>query len=439
MKKLLLLLALITTRLCAQTPPPDGPPDGFADGGVTIHITGIGKEVRVDTVITGEALGGTVTQSDTNYASTAGYHTFMNGTSPVGGFYTSISMTYTVYERDIPAEGESKVGNSFLGTPGVSEPGTWTQIASGVVDKMEPVGDNPMIEVEGMTNAHAPTPDDQKSLWLVQGNFLSAEVFREGIDKVVFATNAATSVNPGGGTGGGDAMTKAEWDSTATEQIALSQGMALNQNPTSQAAADAGALAKASTETALGTRTIPAVGSVPATSPNDIFTIELPGTGRTLNLNPASNTRINMLGEFTRAAFAWIVYMMFQVFVWNFLKEIYMTLAGTVPAKGNAIVGGTGAQATSLIVALGITAVIVSLPTLFWAMADSGMTWAAGITTNPFQAASGNSILSAGLYLANFFLPLGTMLLAFSSYLFLLRGGIILAAGLQSIIRHIVA
>jgi len=290
------------------------------------------------------------------------------------------------------------------------------------------------------------TPDESKTLWLLDDSTLTGDLFREGIDKVVHAGTGA-----GGAGGSGSGMSAAEFAETKTEMVSdlVNDTYTNPENIASgseflmgQLEVDTkSATAKGEIETAMGERGLPDLGSASASGSGGLLSITFPVASiGTINFDPADNPRVHAVANFMKAAFAWVVYAWFQLWVWNYLKEIYFVLSGSQPAKGNPVVGGTGAQATSLVVALAITGVLVSFPSLFWTLADSGMTWTVGITSNPFElAASSGSYTSTALYVAQQFLPLGTMLAAFTSTIALLRGGLILIAGLQSLIRFFVA
>jgi len=294
--------------------------------------------------------------------------------------------------------------------------------------------------------ARLDTPDESKTLWLLDDSTLTGDLFREGIDKVVHAGTGA-----GGAGGSGSGMSAAEFAETKTEMVSDLVNDTYT-NPENIAAgteflmgqletATKSETAKGEIESAMALRELPDLGSASASGSGGLLSITFPVASiGTINFDPADNPRVHAVANFMKAAFAWVVYAWFQLWVWNYLKEIYFVLSGSQPAKGNPVVGGTGAQATSLVVALAITGVLVSFPSLFWTLADSGMTWTVGINSNPFElAASSGSYTSTALYVAQQFLPLGTMLAAFTSTIALLRGGLILIAGLQSLIRFFVA
>jgi len=326
--------------------------------------------------------------------------------------------------------GYSLIGNSFV-TDGSGT--IYVSYATGSAAN----GWTPSAEVGDGVLVPQATPDTKKTLWVVADETLTADLFREGIDKVVAA-------NPTTTTGGGSsdfASSDTEYMHNKQRGIYDAQFSGEFTVPEIPGKAAAMASAKTEIEAAMSERAIAGPGDPGSGGASDIFNIALGHTGHVLHLNPVDDANMSVLAAWMRGAFAWVVFMSFQFFLWNYFKEIYLALAGSQPAKGNPVAGGTGGQATSLLVAIAMTAAIVSVPTLFWALADSGLGWASAITStaNPTQtAASGANFLQAGLHLFETFLPVGTLLSALSSYLIILRGGLILLAGAQTVVRFFV-
>jgi len=160
------------------------------------------------------------------------------------------------------------------------------------------------------------------------------------------------------------------------------------------------------------------------------------GTFGTINLDPASSPLISTFATWVKGVIAWMVWIAFNFWLWKFLFELLVATSLAPQAKGNTVAAGTGGQATSLVAAGFITAAIANVPVLFWAAADSGVSWASGITSNPFDSATG--VLGTGVYLAGQFLPIGTILSSLSTMLLMRKAGLGLFALTSTIIRFII-
>jgi len=319
------------------------------------------------------------------------------------------------------------VGNSYVINEGASEEFIYANTSA------EPPFDveyNETIGGEDNVRGHSLTPDYTKTLWAVRDTTLTPGVFREGVDKIVAANNLIAEA--AAKTSGGATMENTEFMHTKGKEF-------FEQAPTTQEYEQMGTAAKATVVQAFNTaKASPGYGTVEQGS-NSLFIIDLGSTGHQLNFDPADSPLLSKYATFCKAAIAWLITTLFGFYVWNWGKELYMVLALTTPAKGNTV-AGSGGQITSLVVAIGVTAVIVAFPVAFWAAADSGMTWGYDLTQNPLTSASGaTDVGEMAIYLFNFFMPVGTMLSALTSYLIILKAGLLLVAGAQTVIRYIVA
>jgi len=323
----------------------------------------------------------------------------------------------------------SIVGNSYIANEGAVEEFTYGNISA--EPPFEALYEGGM---GGENEVHAPplTSDYDKTLWAVGDTSLTADVYREGVDKIVAATGAVAAAASASGGSSGVTMENTEFMHTKGREF-------FDQTPTTLEYTEMGNAAKAEVASAIsGAKATPAYGTAPEGG-NSLFSIPLGTTGHTLNFDPAESPLISKYATFCKAAIAWLVTTLFGFYVWNWGKDLYMVLAQTTPAKGNTV-AGSGGQITSLVVAIGITAVIVAFPVAFWAAADSGMTWGYDLTINPIQSASAaTGVGEMAVYLFNFFLPVGTMLSALTAYLIILKAGLVLVAGAQTLIRYIVA
>lgn len=322
--------------------------------------------------------------------------------------------------------GSDLVGNSYVSngeTPG------WLNFGAETYDAFGGAGTMPLL-----TGGRSPTPDAAKTLWMVTDDTLTADLFREGIDKVV--AGAAT----GGGSGG---MTSDQFAGTNTEAVAgytkyvYDHPLSVpNMNTDSTVASMQGAANTALAE-ALNARGVMNMGTVPGGS-SGVLAMEIPHLG-TLDFDPTHHAMLAAIFAWIKAAIAWFIVYKFEIWLWNYYMDGYKLLALAAPAKGNPVVGGTGAQGTSLIVAVAITGAIATFPVAFWALADSGYTWAAGIATNPMEATAGNTYLETGMYLANTLFPVGTALAAAAASMVIYKGGLLILGATHTVIRFFVA
>jgi len=337
----------------------------------------------------------------------------------------------TLRARIQDAMSSSLVGNSYI----ASGDDTGALI-------VQPVGDYVYTGLTGSsytklvtwdaTYLHSVNDETQKTLWVVDDTTLTANLFREGIDKVV-QSNAEVEGSSSGG------MTLDQFSTTNTEAVAALQKYSYDHPKTAPAidTSEELATAQAAISDSLGARELPDLGTVP-TGSGSLLAIEIPHVG-TIDFDPSHHARIAPVAAWIKGAIAWFFVYLFQMWLWKYFREIYSTLATSTPAKGNPVVGGTGAQATSLIVAIGITGAIASFPVIFWAAADSGLSWASAITSNPFDSTSGSDVLETGMYLANIFFPVGTALASATAFLIIQKAGILLLAATQTVIRFFIA
>jgi len=330
------------------------------------------------------------------------------------------------------------VGNSYISDTGEEEYTLFTTFLPGT----DTISFNltTYITVFG----RAPTPDDKKSLWLLDDTTLTADLYREGVDKIVAAVGISGESSTGG-TGGGP---NAEY--VATRQKAYLQNPSGAGTTESELntfigeAAEQGETAKNAVEDAINeateNHTLTSTRFDTTNSGDSDFSITYEAMGRTftLNFDPATNEKLSNFILWVKGFIAWALLILFEWFLWSEFQKYYFNLMGTAPAKGNPVVGGTGAQVTSLLVATLITAVLATIPVLFWAAADSGMTWASGIaTTNPIDDATG--VLAKGVYLAQYCFPLGTCLAATTTAFFIRKFGLLMVVGTHTVTRFFIA
>jgi len=158
----------------------------------------------------------------------------------------------------------------------------------------------------------------------------------------------------------------------------------------------------------------------------------------TFDFNPAHNDKINGFVQFVKAMVAWSIVILFEWWLWTEFRNMYVTFTTFIPAKGNTVMG-SGGQGTSLIVAIVVTGILVTVPVLFWAAADAGMTWAAGLgDTNPMDDGGWIKAVNMGIYLAKYAFPVGTVISATLNAFIIRKYGISLVMIINRIIAYIV-
>jgi len=326
----------------------------------------------------------------------------------------------------------STVGNSLVG----ADSGAWT--FTGIVYyswSPAPEGSPPYTFTEIVETDNGPTPVQNKTLWVVDDSTMTADLYREGVDKIVYGLQTVAAASGGGGGGGGGGGS-----TTHSESVASSHEAALALNP------DSGDIAAASSagQTAIGSaitdsKAVFNPGSVSAPTSVDLtLSFSVNGHPYSINCDPMANGNVAALANWIKGSLAWIVVALFNWGMWTWFQKVYFEVARTAPAKGNPVVGGTGAQATSLVVAVAITGVLAALPTTFWAMVDSNMAFASLVTDNPFALGT-NGNIQKGIYLANCFIPLQTIMSAFASQFLIQKGGMLIVAVAQTVVRYVVA
>lgn len=132
--------------------------------------------------------------------------------------------------------------------------------------------------------------------------------------------------------------------------------------------------------------------------------------GATFDFNPFTSERLGPIASWFRAAMAWLTIVVIGAWVWNEL-DVKAYQAGTAPqAKGNPIVGGTGAQVTALTAAAAMTTAIVALSVALLAWSFGEITLPAifsAITTNPTA-----SMPAGVLWMVDQLFPVATIITA---------------------------
>lgn len=202
------------------------------------------------------------------------------------------------------------------------------------------------------------------------GHGLTADIYREGVEKIV----SEVRKGGGGGSGGGDGVDH--------------EGIA-GDNPTSGETSSAGNSAASAASSAWGSVSLP-VPSVSGSPP--LFTITDPFTGTVVDLNPFTSERFGPTAAWLRSLAIYLLVAGFALYAVNVASQTVKDAAQARQAKGNPVMAGTGAQATALLAAAAITVAVLGLIVGLAAWKDislsgSGGTIIAVLGVNPFGSA----------------------------------------------------
>ena len=169
--------------------------------------------------------------------------------------------------------------------------------------------------------------------------------------------------------------------------------------------------------------------SLPSGSSGGFFSLAAVGSFMpAVNLDPAADPSVSSAADFLKSFIIWATSIFFAWFCWSEFSEVVRTLLSAQQAQGNAIVGGTGAQATALIAAAAITAILITVPLAYWSIATYSI--------NPVSSVSG--VVSAALYLLFFFFPVAHVLSLAAAAFLVKKGSLVLVATTATLIRFVV-
>jgi len=314
-----------------------------------------------------------------------------------------IRVTYAQY-----SDGYTQVGNSFI-RDGGADAILLTGGDSGYTNTFV------LLDASAI-QAPQVTPVDLKSIWEapVTGDDtdLKANVYREGVDKIVAAVTAqatnAVSGDTGGGTGGdpgADSMREAvatsiqaAVDATPAHGFTADDGAAGTGSMKAQGSAAASA-AVSSLQSGTGGAAPTGLGYSMGSGSSAVssLSVAMPAAfgGQTFNMNPFASDRFQDVCDWFRTAVAWTALILLGVWAWPQFGDCLRGMMQARQARGNAVVGGTGGQATALLAAgiitvAALTAIVglagwafdsVSFPAIRAAMLENPVT---GIPTKVF-------------------------------------------------------
>lgn len=273
---------------------------------------------------------------------------------------------------------------------------------------------------------HPATPDSAKGVWLVDDTTLTANLFREGIDKVVAANSGVSSSSTGG-------MTKEEFLTTDTEQFTKLQNQIAADNPTADDMNLAGATARTEAEAAV-TQAVPTLGGTTSApgSPGSILAFTIPYVGN-INLDPGSNATVMIFCDYVKLVTGWALLVWFAWWAWAEFNSVVRATVTAQQAHGNPVLGGTGAQATALIAAGLLAAVFVGIPAAWWAYCTVDMS---ALDSNPFASVSGP--VQTALYLVALVFPYPLALTLLGTAFVIRKAGAVMVLGVNAVVKFIV-
>lgn len=150
--------------------------------------------------------------------------------------------------------------------------------------------------------------------------------------------------------------------------------------------------------------------------------------GVTVDLDPLANPSISSLASFVKGVITFVVSALFVWWTWTEFGDAVNQLIHARQAQGNAVLGGTGAQATALVAAAAITAILVAVPVAYWAFAGS--------TIHSLPAGSGP--LAISYYLFSAFVPVTFLATVAATVFVIKKAAVVLVAATATLIRFIV-
>jgi len=272
-----------------------------------------------------------------------------------GQWVVAEGSTYTSsYTTPVPSSNLINVGSSAVPTPLVVDVGTVTDLPS----------DLPSGSTGGGTVWNAPTATGST-------DGLSNPVFREGVDKITARQDKQQK-----------SLDKLTAHTTALETLR-------DARPSDASQASAGSAAKTDADSKFAS--LPSASSKTATTSAPTWTVTNSLVG-TVDINPFRSDRFGPIASWFRSAFSWLLGVLFAIAVAKEASACIKGVSQAQQAKGNPVLAGTGAQATALIAAGVMTALIVAaiVAVIALAVSDFGFgTLASVFSANPYSGLPG--------------------------------------------------
>jgi len=355
------------------------------------------------------------------------------------------SVGHTVEYTSIPGEGPGSLTAATVataaGTGSPSMPG-YATVAAGA-GTPAPVNTVPVMP--NYPSGTIPTaPGGGATVWTptTGTDVVTNPVFRQGVDKLV-AEQKAVAKAVVDQLKANDANAKTRDD--AAKVVRDKVGARIDAENTAKAASDVagasmsgqGAAAKAEAEALFGsTPTSKGWALTPGGAPDLSVTMPSSFGGGTFQFNPFTPERLGAVASWFRAAVEWLTIATLGVWVWSQLGQWVRGVASVQQAKGNPVVGGTGAQATALAAAGLMTVALVAALTalLSWSFESLNLAaFVASVTANPLA-----TVPTGALWMLDQILPVATMVTALVARLTFNLYASTVYAGCAAVVRFIV-
>jgi len=326
-----------------------------------------------------------------------------------------------VVAYNAPVTGSQLVGASLLLTNTGSPP----VLKLGNVAYDEFNGDVPLTSF----SVHDPIlPDTAKTVWkTTEATDLTANLYREGVDKIVGAIYDGPLEGAGGGGGSvdltdtnietiaGHALTARDADTSARSNVAAASNAAVTAYET----AHNNSVVRNQPQTVAGVS-----GGTPSA---DFWTVHLPlghGQFRDVNLNPLDVEGVSVIAQWVRIVIGILAIYFFEVWCWEQYQSFTQVAQLLPQARGNPVAMGTGAQAGSLLSAVAISVILTSLPALMFGVYTAAFTVIGSFfdfgTIKDVMPSDRPNYMTEAFIIVNAFVPT-TLLLLIAGQMFIVR------------------
>jgi len=261
-------------------------------------------------------------------------------------------------------------------------------------------------------------PDGVKTVWATDDTTLTANLFREGVDKIIAQSAGGAAAGGSGGTG----------STTNTEALAA-LGLAQEAlKPTLGEMSDVADTYGQDFMDALDENVVRLQGettATAATSNSSFWVLHMPiagGGNITIDVNPLSGEYMAAIYSWIRLVFTVILIGWFEWWAWGEFSRYIETLATVPQARGNTV-AGTGGQITGLVAAGLVATVLVSIPAAYWAV-YSGAFSAVGVTGGADITPDSNSPMIQAFWFFGEVFPLGVLLAVWGQVFIVRKAGL---------------
>lgn len=261
-----------------------------------------------------------------------------------------------------------------------------------------------------------PLEDGRKTIWAGEDTSLTAELFREGVDKIIAQTSNAANQSAAAVAGSnvyGEQVAQAQ---IQANQLVNFEG--LTQFASLSAMESGGADAGAALAALLPVADTGTAFTLPTPSYTDFLKVKMPESfgGAEFDLNPFRADRLGGVCGWFRGAVGWLALVLLAIWEWGQVGTWMRGFTRVPQARGNAVVGGTGAQATAMVAAALITVAVSVAVTALVGFAFDGINPIGLLAT---ARTSPLATMASGVHwMLDQLLPVGTLISCLLSRLF---------------------